>query len=79
MKKIKYQAGFKEQALRKVFARSSDQTIESVATDLNVNVGTLTGWMKDASRDEKSPPPKLAHATHWTRAHDYWRCMRATI
>jgi hypothetical protein len=27
--KTKYQSGFKEQALRKVFARASDQTVES--------------------------------------------------
>ncbi len=39
--KTKYQSGFKEQALRKVFARSSEQTVESIAIDLNMNVGTL--------------------------------------
>jgi transposase-like protein len=66
--KTKYQSGFKEQALRKVFARSSDQTIEAIAIDLNMNAGTLRGWMKNASRDEKHPPPKLAHATDWTPA-----------
>jgi len=66
--KTKYQSGFKEQALRKVFARSSDRTVESIASDLNMNVGTLRGWMKNASRDEKNPPPKSAHATDWTLA-----------
>jgi transposase-like protein len=68
MKKTKYQSGFKEQALTKVFARSSDQTVESIATDLNMNLGTLRGWMKDASRDQKNPPLKSAHATAWTPA-----------
>jgi transposase-like protein len=66
--KTKYQSGFKEQALRKVFARSSDQTVEAIAIDLNMNVGTLRGWMKNASRDEKNPPPKSAHAADWTAA-----------
>ena len=49
--KTKYQSGFKEQALRKVFARASDRTVESIAIDLNMNIGTLRGWMKNASRD----------------------------
>jgi hypothetical protein len=66
--KTKYQSGFKEQALRKVFARSNDQTVESIATDLNMNVGTLRGWMKKPSRDQKNPPPKSAIATDWTPA-----------
>lgn len=66
--KTKYQSGFKEQALRKVFARASDQTVESIAVDLNMNVGTLRGWMKNASRDQKNPPPKPAHTSEWTAA-----------
>jgi transposase-like protein len=66
--KTTYQSGFKEQALRKVFARSSDQTVDAIAIDLNMNVGTLRGWMKNASRDEKSPPPKAAKQTDWTPA-----------
>lgn len=66
--KTKYQSGFKEQALRKVFARSSDQTVDAIAIDLNMNVGTLRGWMKNASRDEKNPPPKAAKGTDWTPA-----------
>ena len=66
--KTKYQPGFKEQALRKVFARSSDQTVDAIAIDLNMNVGTLRGWMKNASRDEKNPPPKAAKGSDWTPA-----------
>ena len=66
--KTKYQSGFKEQALRKVFARASDQTVESVAIDLNMNAGTLRGWMKNASRDQKNPPPKPASTNEWTAA-----------
>jgi transposase-like protein len=66
--KTKYQSGFKEQALRMLCERSSDQTVESIATDLNMSVGTLRGWIKDASRDEKKPPPKSARTTEWTVA-----------
>ena len=66
--KTKYQSGFKEQALRKVFARSSDQTVDAIASDLNMNVGTLRGWMKKPSSDQKNPPPKAAHAVDWTPA-----------
>jgi transposase-like protein len=66
--KTKYQSGFKEQALRKVFARASDRTVESIAIDLNMNIGTLRGWMKNASRDQKNPPPKPAHTSEWTAA-----------
>jgi transposase-like protein len=66
--KTKYQSGFKEQALRKVFARSNDQTVESIAIDLNMNVGTLRGWMQKPSRDQKNSPPKSANATNWTPA-----------
>ena len=67
--KTKYQSGFKEQALRKVFARASDRTVESIAIDLNMNIGTLRGWMKNASRDQKNPPPKPAHTSEWTAAN----------
>ena len=66
--KTKYQSGFKEQALRKVFARSSEQTVESIAIDLNMNVGTLRGWMQKPSRDQKNPPSKSAQASDWTPA-----------
>lgn len=41
--KVKYQTGFKEQALRKVYGRLGDQTIDAIAIDLNMNVGTLRG------------------------------------
>ena len=68
MKQRKYPSGFKEQALAKVFARSADQTILSIADDLNMNMGTLRGWMKVAVRDQKHPPAKSVHTTEWTAA-----------
>jgi transposase-like protein len=68
MKQRKYPSGFKEQALGKVFARSDDQTIQSIADDVNMNMGTLRGWMKAALRDQKNPPVKSVHTTDWTPA-----------
>jgi transposase-like protein len=66
VKQRKYVDGFKERALTKVFARSGDQTIRSIAADLGMNMGTLRGWMKVAVRDQKHPPAKAIHATDWT-------------
>ncbi len=68
MKQRKYAKGFKEQALARVFARSNDQTVESIAASLGMNKGTLRGWMKFALRDQKNPPVKTIHATAWTPA-----------
>jgi hypothetical protein len=68
VKQRKYVDGFKEQALAKVFARSGDQTIRSIAADLGMNMGTLRGWMKVAVRDQTNPPAKAIQATDWTPA-----------
>jgi transposase-like protein len=68
MKQRKYPAGFKEQALSKVFDRSGEQTVESIAADLNMSKGTLRGWMKAALRDQNRPPTKSVQASDWTPA-----------
>lgn len=68
MKQRMYADGFKEQALGKVFARSGDQSVRSIAADMGMNMGTLRGWMKQAARDQKNPPVKAIHATDWTPA-----------
>ena len=57
----RYSLGFKEQALVKVYSRSNDQTIESIANELNINVTTLKDWMrqsKKASNKAASPASK---------------------
>ena len=68
VKQRKYAEGFKEQALAKVFARSGEQTVQSIAAGLGMNMGTLRGWMKFALRDHNNPPLKAVHATEWTPA-----------
>ena len=56
MKKYKrYSAGFKEQALVKVYSRGNDQTIQSVADELNINLTTLKTWMKQSQQDVNKP------------------------
>lgn len=68
MKQRKYPSGFREQALSKVFERSGDQTIESIAADLNMSKGTLRGWMKAALRAQGTASVTAVHASDWTPA-----------
>ena len=56
MKKYKrYSAGFKEQALVKVYSRGNNQSIQSVADELNINLTTLKTWMKYSQQDVNKP------------------------
>jgi len=56
MKKYKrYSAGFKEQALVKVYNRSNDQSVQSVANELNIHLTTLKAWMKQKEQDVNKP------------------------
>lgn len=54
LKQKKYAERFKAQTLVKVFARSDEQTVQSIAAGLGMNMGTLRGWMKFALRDQKN-------------------------
>jgi len=57
MKKYKrYSADFKEQALVKVYSRGNNQSIQSVANELNINLTTLKTWMKQSEQDVNKPP-----------------------
>ena len=68
MKKYKrYSAGFKEQALIKVYSRGNNQTIQSVANELNINLTTLKAWMKQSEQDVNKPvPPKSKRPEDWS-------------
>jgi len=68
MKKYKrYSAGFKEQALVKVYSRGNNQTIQSVANELNINLTTLKAWMKQSEQDVNKPaPPKSKRPEDWS-------------
>jgi len=51
MQKNQYSSEFKEQALSKARQRGS-RTLESIATELNLSLGTLKGWIKLSNRGE---------------------------
>lgn len=50
MQRTRHTTEFKEQALSKARQRGS-RTLEEVASELNMPVGTLKGWLKTAPRD----------------------------
>ena len=68
MKKYKrYSAGFKEQALVKVYSRGNDQSIQSIANELNINLTTLKTWMKQRQQDVNKPAqPKSKRPEDWS-------------
>jgi transposase-like protein len=67
MKKYKrYSAGFKEQALVKVYNRGNDQSVQSVANELNIHLTTLKAWMKQKEQDVKPAPPKSKRPEDWS-------------
>jgi transposase-like protein len=67
MKKYKrYSAGFKEQALVKVYNRGNEQSIQSVANELNIHLTTLKTWMKQKEQDVKPAPPKSKRPEDWS-------------
>ena len=68
MKKYKrYSAGFKEQALVKVYSRGNNQSIQSVANELNINLTTLKAWMKQSEQDvNKLAQPKSKRPEDWS-------------
>jgi transposase-like protein len=55
MKRIAYPPEFIEQALRKSRERGN-QTLASVAVELNVLLTTLKGWRRDAAKAAKGSP-----------------------
>ncbi len=67
MKKYKrYSAGFKEQALVKVYNRGNDQSVQSVANELNIHLTTLKAWMKQKEQDVKLAPLKSKRPEDWS-------------
>ena len=62
----RYSVGFKEQALVKVYSRSNNQTIESIANELNINVTTLKDWMKQSKQTlNKAASPTSKRPMDW--------------
>ena len=73
MKRTIYTSEFKEQALRQVRERGST-TLPTVAAQLNVEIGTLYGWIKRRNREEAGLPhgatqlPHALPAAQWSAA-----------
>ena len=70
MQRNQHSTGFKEQALSKARARGS-RTLEAVAAELNMSLGTLKGWLKRAGSEGAGLPhaatlPGDVPARQWT-------------
>jgi transposase-like protein len=68
MKQKHYSEDFKEQALAKVFGRSSDQSVDSIADGLKMSKGTLRNWMKRSLLDQSTPRPNAKQSGEWSPA-----------
>ena len=66
MKQRHYTDDFREQALAKVFGRSSDQSVDVIADGLKMSKGTLRNWMKRALLDQKTPRSSTKLSGDWT-------------
>ena len=55
MQRSRHSSEFKEQALSKARQRGS-RTLESIADELNLSLGTLKGWLKVSGKDAAGSP-----------------------
>ncbi len=72
MQRNRYSTEFKEQALSKARQRGS-RTLESVANELNVSLGSLKGWLKTSNQKASGSSamaslPSDTAAQHWSSA-----------
>ena len=71
MQRNRYSSEFKEQAMSKARQRGA-RTLESVATELNISLGSLKGWLKASNhKTADSTPASLPSDTaaqHWSGA-----------
>ena len=72
MQRNRYSKEFKEQALSKARQRGS-RTLESVAIELNMSLGSLKGWLKTSNQkvSASATPANLPNDTsaqHWSPA-----------
>ena len=75
--KPKYSEAFIEQAVIKLLSRG-DSSVQSVATDLNVNYHTAKYWIKRALLNKAAPAPaKERRAQDWS-AHEQLVALHET-
>ena len=70
MQRNRYSTEFKEQALSKARQRGS-RTLESVAIELNMSLGSLKGWLKTSNQKVSASAtpanlPRDTSAQHWS-------------
>ena len=64
MKRNNYSAEFKEQALRKAHERG-DKTLQTIANELNLSLGTLKNWLKQSGKSHTLALPTNSPTTSW--------------
>ena len=63
-----YTEAFREQALKKVYGRGQ-RTIQDVADELSISIGTLKGWMKKHKKQSPNTTPAASKRPNdWTAA-----------
>ena len=72
MQRTRHSQEFKEQALSKVRARGS-RTLEDLAGELNISLGTLKGWLKTQNKNGSAADmpehlPQGRQAQQWSAA-----------
>jgi transposase-like protein len=67
MQRKNYSAEFKEQAQRKAQERGA-KTLQNIADELNLNLGTLKNWLKQSGKDLRMAMPAGTPANSWTAA-----------
>jgi len=79
MKKYtRYSEGFKEQALTKVYSRGKEQSVQSIANDLNISLQTLSNWMKkNELNSTKTRQPNSKRPQDW-RAEERLTALQKT-
>lgn len=60
-----YTTEFKEQALNKARHRG-DKTLQAIADELNLALGTLKNWLKQSNKDPSFACPTDAQTSSWT-------------
>jgi transposase-like protein len=65
MKRNIYPAEFKEQALRKAHERG-DKTLQAMADELNLSLGTLKNWLKQSGQSHGLALPTNGPISSWS-------------
>ncbi len=65
MKRNNYPTEVKEQAMRKAHERG-DKTLQAIADELNLSLGTLKNWLKQSGKSHALTLPTNSPASSWS-------------